>query len=73
MCNPDLSLITYHWINNTAQHPDDPSLRLPTTWDHARHECANWESIDQWAAERAVDLYDYKLLEPPTQGLDYGD
>ena len=65
MCKPDLSLVTYHWINNTAQHPEDPSLRLPTSWDHSLHECANWDALDAWAGARVFDLYKYDLLQRP--------
>jgi hypothetical protein len=65
MCKPDLSLVTLHWINNTAQHADQPDLRLPTTWDHSLHECANWGAIEHWAESRAFDLYRYDLLEEP--------
>ena len=71
MCKPDLSLVTFHWINNTAQHADNPSLRLPTSWDHSQHECANWETLNAWAGERVVDLYRYELLRQPEHGLSY--
>ncbi|MCJ1327360.1 hypothetical protein MMC10_004029 [Thelotrema lepadinum] len=66
-CKPDLSFITYHWINDTAQHPDEPQVSYPTTWDHALHECANWEAVDAWAGERRIDLWDYELLERPNE------
>ena len=71
MCKPDLSLVTFHFINNTAQHADDPSLQLPTSWDHSLHECANWDSLNNWAGERVFDLYQNDLLRQPKHGLAY--
>jgi len=70
MCKPDLSLVTFYWINETAQHAD-PSARYPTQNDDCLHECANWESISAWAGERVFDLYRTDLLRKPTHGLHY--
>lgn len=72
MCKPDLSLVTFHWINQTAQH-DDPSARFPTNRDQGLHECANWESLDAWAGNHVFDLYDTDLLKKPDHGLEYED
>ena len=72
MCKPDLSLITYHWINHTAQH-GDPSARFPTSRDQGLHECADWKSLNVWAGDRVFDLYDTELLKRPEHGLEYED
>ena len=72
MCKPDLSLVTFHWINQTAQH-GDPSARFPTNRDLGLHECADWESLDAWAGNRVFDLYDTDLLKKPEHGLEYED
>lgn len=72
MCKPDLSLVTFHWIDHTAQH-EDPSARFPTNRDRGLHECADWGTLDTWAGDRVFDLYDTDLLRKPEQGLEYGD
>jgi hypothetical protein len=65
MCKPDISLVTFRWINDTAQHPDDPSAYYPTNFDSSQHECMEWESLDNWAGNRAFDLYDVDSLDRP--------
>lgn len=72
MCKPDLSLVTFYWINHTAQH-GDPSARFPTNSDQSLHECADWESLNTWAGNRVFDLYDTSLLKKPEHGLEYED
>ncbi len=66
MCKSDISLVTFRWINNTAQH-DDPSAFYPTNFDASLHECANWEALDSWASTRMFDLYRTELLQRPEQ------
>lgn len=68
MCQPDLSLVTFRWINNTAQHPDDSSGFYPTNFDVDMHTCAKWEPLDEWAGKRRFDLFDVDLLERPVVG-----
>ena len=72
MCKPDLSLVTFSWINHTAQH-EDPSARFPTNYDSGLHECANWEALDAWAGERVFNLYNTDPLKKPEHGLKYAD
>ncbi|EGD95293.1 hypothetical protein TESG_02781 [Trichophyton tonsurans CBS 112818] len=64
MCQPDLSLVTFRWINNTAQH-EDPTEFYPTNFDKDMHYCANWEHLDGWAGERMFDLFRVDLLDRP--------
>lgn len=64
LCQPDLSLVTFRWINNTAQH-QDPSEFYPTNFDVDIHHCANWQHLDQWAGERAFGLFQVDLLYRP--------
>jgi len=65
MCKPDLSLVTFRWINDTSQHPDEPEAFYPTNFDAGLHECANWGSLNAWAEERVFDLYNVELLNRP--------
>jgi len=67
MCKPDISLVTFHWINQTAQH-EDPSAQYPTNSDRSLHECTNWDILDNWARDRAFDLYNTGLLQKPELG-----
>jgi hypothetical protein len=69
MCKPDLSLVTFRWINNTAQHPDEPQAFYPTNFDSGLHECMKWEPLEEWAAERRFNLFDVDLLDRPTAGM----
>ncbi|EED12773.1 conserved hypothetical protein [Talaromyces stipitatus ATCC 10500] len=64
MCQPDLSMVTFRWINNTAQH-QDPAEFYPTNFDVDIHRCADWQHLDQWAGERAFDLFQVDLLDRP--------
>ena len=65
MCKPDISLVTFRWINDTAQHPDDPFGYYPTNFDAGQHECFDWKSLNHWAGARSFDLYDLSLLDRP--------
>jgi hypothetical protein len=64
MCQPDLSLVTFRWINNTAQH-EDKSEFYPTNFDRDVHTCANWEHLDDWAGRRMFNLFDVDFLQRP--------
>ncbi|KAJ3474801.1 hypothetical protein NLG97_g9689 [Lecanicillium saksenae] len=64
MCQPDLSMVTFRWINNTAQH-EDKSGYWPTNFDVDTHRCANWEALDSWAGQRAFNLFDVDKLDRP--------
>lgn len=59
MCRGDIALTTYKWI---------PDYSLPWPDFGLAHECRNWESIDQWASERAIDVNDYSLIVHPELG-----
>lgn len=64
-CKPDISLVTYRWINDTAQHPDSPLEFYPTNFDAGLHECANFNVLDEWAGHRRFDLWNLEALERP--------
>jgi hypothetical protein len=65
MCKPDISLVTFRWINDTAQHPDASSAYYPTNFDSSLHECMDWDLLDKWTGDRAFDLYDVDSLDRP--------
>ncbi|KAI0868267.1 hypothetical protein GGS24DRAFT_513592 [Hypoxylon argillaceum] len=64
MCKPDLSMVTFRWINNTAQHEDKTAF-YPTNFDADLHFCANWGHLDSWASKRVIDLFQVDLLQRP--------
>ncbi|KAK7741829.1 hypothetical protein SLS53_004894 [Cytospora paraplurivora] len=69
MCQPDLSMVTFRWINNTAQH-EDKSAFYPTNFDVDMHTCASWEVLDAWAGQRSFDLFEVdRLLRPGPDGV----
>lgn len=67
MCQPDLSLVTFRWINNTAQH-EDKSAFYPTNFDVSMHTCAKWDLLDEWAGARRFNLFEVDLLQRPQPG-----
>ena len=67
MCKPDLSLVTFHWIDHTAQH-ENPAGQFPTNRDRGLHECANWNALDAWAGNHVFNLYAVDLLKKPATG-----
>lgn len=69
MCHPDLSPVTFTWINGT--YGNGPLL--PTNKDVAMHECANWEKLDNWAGDHVFDLFRLDKLRYPDHGLEYDD
>lgn len=65
MCQPDLSLVTFRWINNTAQHPEYPAKFYATNFDASEHMCAKWEPLDSWAGNRVFSLSNFDQLQRP--------
>ena len=59
MCRADVAVQTYSWI---------PTLRIPWANFKTEHECQNWDALDDWASQRAFDIYDPKMLRHPTLG-----
>ncbi|KAK0121763.1 hypothetical protein ONS95_010049 [Cadophora gregata] len=62
MCKADTALMTYEWL------PD-----FPGPWPNfgIQHECVNWETIDNWSKQRAIDIFDPKYLQHPKFGFPY--
>lgn len=59
MCHPDISLVTHRWV--TTENGWRPSNK-----DTAPHECANWDALNKWAGNRAIDLYQLDQLKGPS-------
>jgi hypothetical protein len=64
MCSPDLSPVTFQWINDTAQHENKDAF-YPTNLDISMHRCVNWDSLESWADQKSFDLFRLDLLERP--------
>ncbi|KAG5994684.1 hypothetical protein E4U43_003193 [Claviceps pusilla] len=47
MCNGDTGLITFHWVRG---------ISVPTPDFHTMHQCADPESVLQWAKDRAAPI-----------------
>jgi hypothetical protein len=67
MCKPDISLITYKWVNGTRGNEKigESKTPLPSNKDLSDHECVNWDRINSWAEDRAFDLFRLDLLQMP--------
>ena len=59
MCRGDISLVTFNWVSST---------RLPLADFSPPHECVNFEKINQWSREHAVDALEPGLLHHPVLG-----
>lgn len=61
MCHADVAVNTYEWIPN-----------YPKPWPNfeTMHECANWDSIQDWAQKRVFDGFDPKLIQHPNYNPD---
>jgi hypothetical protein len=55
-------MVTFRWINNTAQHQDLTGYH-PTNFDVDVHHCANWKYLDKWAGGRAFEFFQVDLLD----------
>ena len=58
MCLGDVGLITFEW---------SPDNLIPVA-NATTHQCVNWESLDVWTKERAVDMYKKDYLIHPKFG-----
>ncbi|KAH7075836.1 hypothetical protein BKA63DRAFT_565888 [Paraphoma chrysanthemicola] len=62
MCHADTSLITMRWGQSGA---------IPlANWTYP-HQCVNWEKLDSWAGNRAVDVFARNYLVHPRFGPSY--
>ena len=60
MCRADATFQTYDWI---------PDLRIPWANFEVEHECINWDRVDDWAGEHAIDVYEFDYLIHPDPGV----
>lgn len=57
MCNFDPGIIPYYWVNKHNQ---------PTPDGNTFHKCVNWDRIQDWLKDRAVDMPEgFEWHQPP--------
>ena len=59
MCNADISLQTFDWVDNSPR----PLANFKT-----EHECLDFEALDSWAEDHSFDLFDGVTLVHPFLG-----
>lgn len=59
MCRADTAIFTYHWNDAT---------RLPNPTWMQKHQCLDWESLEEWLESRRIDIYTPNLLVHPKYG-----
>lgn len=63
-CQGDSSIITMRWGKHQA---------IPFGNFTNPHECVNWDSLDNWAKERSVNVFAPGVLVHPTLGPSFPD
>lgn len=59
MCRADTAIFPYHWSDAT---------RLPNpTWVQ-KHECINWNRLEEWLESRRIDILTPGMLVHPKYG-----
>ncbi|KAF2823559.1 hypothetical protein CC86DRAFT_299218, partial [Ophiobolus disseminans] len=59
MCQFDTGLVTYDWVLDHQQ---------PTPNSNAIHKCVDWDALQNWLRERAVDIPEgFKWQQPKDQ------
>ncbi|KAI9043189.1 oxidase ustYa family protein [Aspergillus affinis] len=58
-CNADLTIFPMQW---------GVGQRIPFGIDQGRHQCKDWNRIDDWMRSRSVDIYEPGLLMHPKLG-----
>lgn len=64
MCQGDASLVTMRWGKHQA---------IPLGNFSSAHECVNWDSLDNWAKQRSVDVFAPGVMVHPTLGPSFPD
>ena len=55
MCKADVSIMTFRWVKE---------LDIPVSSIWSSHECVKWDTVEEWADERRLNLSDPGLLMP---------
>ncbi|GES64934.1 hypothetical protein ATEIFO6365_0009042900 [Aspergillus terreus] len=63
-CNADLTVFPMQW---------GAGQRIPFGIDQGRHQCKDWDRIQDWAKQRSFDIYKPGLIMHPTLGWAYAD
>jgi len=59
MCQGDASPITMKWGDTQP---------IPLANSASPHQCVNWETLNAWAEDRKVNVYEPGLVVHPTLG-----
>ncbi|KAG5985961.1 hypothetical protein E4U43_005777 [Claviceps pusilla] len=62
MCRADTAIFTYHWNDAT---------RLPNPTWMQKHQCLDWELLEEWLESRRIDIHSPNLLVHPKYGPAY--
>ncbi|KAG2420262.1 hypothetical protein HFD88_005063 [Aspergillus terreus] len=63
-CNADLTVFPMQW---------GAGQRIPFGIDQGRHQCKDWDRIQDWAKQRSFNIYKPGLIMHPTLGWAYAD
>ncbi|KAL5357359.1 hypothetical protein BJX96DRAFT_172452 [Aspergillus floccosus] len=63
-CNADLTVFPMQW---------GAGQRIPFGIDQGRHQCKDWDRIQDWAKQRSFDIYKPGLIVHPTLGWAYAE
>jgi hypothetical protein len=62
MCHADITPLTFHW--GTRQE-------VPVGNFNGKHQCANWDGIENWSQERMFDPFEPGVMVHPVFGKPY--
>ena len=60
MCQFDTGIIPYNWV---LDHPN------PTPHAYTHHKCANWDALQEWLKERAVEVPEEFVWSQPEDAV----
>lgn len=62
MCRGDVSLINHRWKEGSP---------YPNVDQHAPHQCVDWDSVMEYSASMAVDVYQENYIINPNTGTHF--
>ena len=55
MCKADVSIMTFRWVD---------AIDIPVSSLWSSHECVKWETVEEWANDRRLNLSESGLMVP---------